>query len=118
VSCIGLQAQDSIHPVLLRLRYHRISAQAQLPALVQRATVKHKAVGPLCGRINSFTAGGIAYTGGNSYDSTMTGPAANSCYCPIEPDKVRKVEDKCVQTLVEARKPKPILQKLDRRMYC
>ena len=46
----------------------------------------------------------IAWTGGNPYDANIVASAANGCYRPIDPDKARKVEDKCVQPLPEARK--------------
>jgi len=60
----------------------------------------------------------IAWTSSNPYNNTITGPAANGCFCPIEPNKARKVEDKCVQPLPEARRLKPLTAKPDRNNYC
>jgi len=40
----------------------------------------------------------------NPYDGCVVAPTANGCYRPIDPDKARKVEDRCVQPLPEARK--------------
>jgi len=37
------------------------------------------------------------------YDTNVVATTANGCNRPIEPDKARKVEDKCVQPLPEAR---------------
>jgi len=45
----------------------------------------------------------IAWTGENPYHTNVVAPMANGCYRPIKPDKARKVEDKCVQPLPEAR---------------
>jgi len=82
------------------------------PVAVPTCTaVKRKAIMPQQGGINTFTAGDIAWTGGNPYDNTITNPAANSCYRSMEPDKAHKVEDKCLQPLPEARRLKPISTK-------
>jgi len=39
----------------------------------------------------------IACSSGNPYEAWIQALAANGCYRPIDPDKARKVEDKCVQ---------------------
>jgi len=54
--------------------------------------------------LHTILAVDVAWTGGNPYDAEVVAPTANGCYRPIDPDKARKVEDKCVQTLPEARK--------------
>jgi len=69
-----------------------MSNQAAELALLQSATVKHKAEKPKHGKINSFGTMDIAWTGGNPYDNTITSPAANGCYCPIELDKARRLK--------------------------
>jgi len=84
---------------------------AAAPMLVTTTVVKRKVVMPQHGGINTFTAGDIAWTGGNPYDNRITSPAANGCYRPMEPDKACKVEDKCLQPLPEARRLKPISTK-------
>jgi len=81
------------------------------PALIKRKVIKRKVNVPTRGGVDEFNSGEIAWTGGNPYDNTVVGPAANGCYRPIEPDKARKVEDKCVQPLPEARRLKPISTK-------
>jgi len=78
------------------------NGNAAVPALITQKVVKRKVDVPTCGGVNEFDSGEIAWTGGNPYDNTITGPAANGCYHPIEPDKARKVEDKCIQSLPEA----------------
>ena len=88
-----------------------MSNQATGLALVQQATVKHKVKTPKHSGIDNVSAMDIAWTGGNPYDNTITGPAKNSCYQPIELDKARTVEDKCVQPLPEARRLKPLTAK-------
>jgi len=79
--------------------------------LIKQKVLKRKVDVPTCGGVDEFDSGEIVWTGGNPYDNTIVGPAANGCYHPIEPDKARKVEDKCVQPLPEARRLKPILTK-------
>jgi len=91
---------------------------ARPPALVvQRAMVKHKVIAPLHGGIDNFTASDIAWTGGNPYDSTINDPAVNGCYHPIEPDKIRKAEHKCVQPLAKARRLKTRAAKVGQMIY-
>jgi len=80
---------------------------AAVPTLVTCTAVKRKVVMSQHGGINTFTAGDIAWTGGNPYDNRITSQAANGCYRPMEPDKACKVEDKCLQPLPEARRLKP-----------
>jgi len=46
----------------------------------------------------------VAWSGRKPYDGSIVAPTANGCYRPIDPDKARKVEDKCVQPLPEAKK--------------
>jgi len=82
-----------------------------VPALITHKVVKRKVNVPTHGGVDEFDSGEIVWTGGNPYDNTVIGPAANSCYCPVEPDKARKVEDKCIQPLLEARRLKPITTK-------
>jgi len=65
----------------------------------------------LCRGVDKFLSGDIAWTGGDPYDTTITNLAANGCYCPMELDKAWKVEDKCLQPLVESRHLKPISTK-------
>ena len=60
-----------------------------------RATVARMAVAPRHGGLDTISAVDIAWTGGNLYDANIVVPAANGCYRPIDPDKARKVEDKC-----------------------
>jgi len=74
--------------------------------------VKCKVIAPLCGGMDNFTASDIAWTGGNPYDSTINDPAVNGCYHPIEPDKIRKAEHKCVQPLAKARRLKMLTAKV------
>jgi len=62
----------------------------------------------LCGEVDIFPSGDIAWTGDDPYDTSILSPAANGCYHPIEPDKAQKIEDKCLQPLVESRHFKPI----------
>ena len=81
------------------------------PALIKQKVLKRKVDVPTRGGVDEFDSGEIMWTGGNPYDNTVVGPAANGCYCPIEPDKARKVEDKCIQPLLEARRLKPIMTK-------
>jgi len=52
---------------------------------------------------------------GNPYDSTINCPAANGCQCPIEPDKARKVEDKCIQPLAGTRRLKTLTAKVGQK---
>ena len=68
-----------------------------------RTTVSRMAVAPRCGGLDTISAVDIAWTGGNPYDANVVAPAANACYRPVDLDKARKVEDKCVQPLPEAR---------------
>jgi len=74
--------------------------------VTMRATVVRAAVLPRCGGLDTISQVDIAWTGGNPYDANVAAPTANDgCYRPIDPDKARKVEDKCVQPLpAEARK--------------
>jgi len=64
-----------------------------------RATLARMAVVLRCGGLDTISTVDIAWTGGNSYDANVVAPAANGCYRPIDPDKSRKVDDKCVQPL-------------------
>ncbi len=82
-----------------------------VPMLITRKVVKRKVNVPTHGGVDDFDSKEIAWTGGNPYDNTITGPAANGCYHPLEPNKARKVEDKCIQPLLEARRLKPIMAK-------
>ena len=82
-----------------------------VPVLITCKVVKRKVDVPTHGGVDEFDSGEITWTGGNPYDNTIIGPAANGCYPPIEPDKARKVEDKCIQPLLEARRLKPITTK-------
>ena len=79
--------------------------------LVQRTAVTRKVEVPARGGVDTFPTGDIAWTGGNPYDKNVTSPAANGCYRPMEPDKARKVEDKCLQPLPETRRLAPISTK-------
>ncbi len=72
-------------------------------ALVQRKPIKKKVEVPACGGVDTFPSGDIVWTGGNPYDSNITSPAANGCYRSMEPEKARKVEDKCLLPLPETR---------------
>jgi len=56
------------------------------------------------GGVDTIGGTDVAWTGGDPYDNTITSPAANGCYRPMEPDKARKVEEKCVQALPESRR--------------
>jgi len=78
------------------------------PKLVMCKAIPKKVDVPLQGGVNTFQSGDIAWTGGDPYDNSIKSPAANGCYCPMEPDKAQKVEDKCLQPLVESRCLKPI----------
>ena len=69
-----------------------------------KATVARMVVAPRRGGLDTISTVDIAWTGGNPYDANIVAPTANGCYRPIDPDKARKVEDKCVQPLPEARK--------------
>ena len=82
-----------------------------VPALITRKVLKRKVDVPTCGGVNEFDSGEIGWTGGNPYDNTIIGPTANGCYCLIEPDKARKVKDKCIQPLPEARRLNLIMTK-------
>jgi len=84
---------------------------AAVPMLVTCTAVKRKVIMPQRGGIDTFTAGDIAWTGGNPYNKNITSPAANGCYRPMELDKACKVEDKCLQPLPEARRLKLISTK-------
>jgi len=56
-------------------------------------------------RLDTISGVDVAWTGGNPYDANIVvAPTANGCYRLIDPDKARKVKDKCVQPLPEARK--------------
>ena len=61
------------------------------------------AVAPRRGGLDTISTVDIAWTGRNPYDANIVAPTANGCYRPIDPDKARKVEDKCVQPLPHQR---------------
>jgi len=87
------------------------AAGTAAPSLVKQKPVTRKVDVPTRGGVDTFPAGDIAWTGGDPYDKTINNPAANGCYRPMEPDKARKVEDKCLQPLPESRRLKPISTK-------
>jgi len=75
-----------------------------LPKLTRRQIAVCKKEMSLCGGVNLINGAEIAWTGVDPFDTSDQDTAANGCYRPIEPDKARKVEDKCVQPLTELRR--------------
>jgi len=80
-----------------------------------RETVARMAVTPRRGGLDTISGVDIEWTGGNPYDANVVAPTANGCYRPIDPDKARKVEDKCVQPLPEDRKLQVIYTTLTKK---
>jgi len=68
--------------------------------LTTRQTVMHAAAAPLCREVDTSSGVDISWTGlADILMIQVLVPAAIGCYRPIDPDKARKVEDKCVQPL-------------------
>jgi len=64
----------------------------QLTLVTRTAVIRTVAV-PLCGGVDTISGMDVTWIGGNPYDIDVVAPTANNCCRPVEPDKVRKVED-------------------------
>jgi len=74
------------------------------PMITQHQMMDCKVEIPMRGGVDTIGGVDVAWTGGDPYNNAITAPAAYGCYRPMEPDKARKVEDKCVLPLPESRR--------------